>query len=149
MSGAFEHLLAYGDLRELTDEELAQAVHLDPSQIAGLGPSIDFLRQLLVERKRKLLEALLKTQHVQQAAADAFRQRAAGLKPPRALRDPLQQAIEREQLRELGALVRYRAGDERLAFCPRLAADNNRRAWETSTRLTNWLANTSSPAASG
>ena len=30
-------MLAYGDMRELTDEELARAVHLDPSQIAGLG----------------------------------------------------------------------------------------------------------------
>ncbi|MGH7193952.1 MAG: hypothetical protein ACREJM_10525, partial [Candidatus Saccharimonadales bacterium] len=41
VSGAFEHMLAYGNLRELTDEELARAVHLDPSQIAGLGPSLE------------------------------------------------------------------------------------------------------------
>ena len=39
VSGAFNHMLAYGNLRELSEEELAQAVHLDPSQIAGLGPS--------------------------------------------------------------------------------------------------------------
>ncbi|MBL9084867.1 MAG: hypothetical protein JNK76_23895, partial [Planctomycetales bacterium] len=45
VSPAMEHLLAYGNMRELTDEELARAVHLDPSQIAGLGPSLDFLRQ--------------------------------------------------------------------------------------------------------
>ena len=32
---------AYGDMRELTEEELARAVQLDPSQIAGLGPSLD------------------------------------------------------------------------------------------------------------
>ncbi len=55
VSGAFEHLLMYGSLRELTDEELANAVKLDPSQIAGLGPSIDALRAMLEERKRKIL----------------------------------------------------------------------------------------------
>ena len=41
VSGAFEHALAYGSYRELTEEELARAIELDPSQIAGLGPSID------------------------------------------------------------------------------------------------------------
>lgn len=34
----------YGKYRELTDEELARAVRLDPSQIKGLGPSIEMLR---------------------------------------------------------------------------------------------------------
>ena len=53
ISPAFEHALMYGKYRELTDEELANAVMLDPSQLAGLGPSIDFLRALLEERKRK------------------------------------------------------------------------------------------------
>ena len=56
VSPAFEHLLANGSLRELTEEELARAVHLDPSQIAGLGPSLESLRQLLLERKQKILE---------------------------------------------------------------------------------------------
>ena len=32
-------MLAYGDMRELTDEELARAIRLDPSQIAGLAPA--------------------------------------------------------------------------------------------------------------
>ena len=45
VSSAFEHMLAYGDMRELTEEELARAVHLDASQIAGLGPSLDALRK--------------------------------------------------------------------------------------------------------
>ena len=56
VSPAFEHMLAYGNLRELTDEELARAIQLDPSQIAGLGPSLDMLRAMLLERKRKILE---------------------------------------------------------------------------------------------
>src|SRR5215510_7621894 len=53
---AFEHWLAYGSMRRLTEEELARAVHLDPSQIKGLGPSLEALMQILEERKRKILE---------------------------------------------------------------------------------------------
>ena len=56
VSGAFEHMLAYGDLRELTDEELARAVRIDPRQIAGLGPSLDALMAMLRERKQKILQ---------------------------------------------------------------------------------------------
>ncbi len=56
VSPAFEQALMYGNYRELTEEELARAVRLDPSQIAGLGPSLDMLRAMLEERKRKILE---------------------------------------------------------------------------------------------
>ena len=38
VSPAFEHLLHYGSMRRLSEEELARAVHIDPSQIRGLGP---------------------------------------------------------------------------------------------------------------
>ncbi len=55
VSGAFQHLLTYGSLRELTEEELARAVHLDPSQIAGLGPSLESLMEMLRQRKAKIL----------------------------------------------------------------------------------------------
>ena len=48
---AFEHMLAFGSIRELTEEELARAMHLDPSQIAGLGPSLESLMEMLRERK--------------------------------------------------------------------------------------------------
>src|SRR5215203_3072226 len=41
VSAAFDHLLTYGSTRRLTEEELARAVHIDPSQIRGLGPSLD------------------------------------------------------------------------------------------------------------
>ena len=43
VSPAFEQMMMYGKHRELTEEELARAVKLDPSQIAGLGPSIEML----------------------------------------------------------------------------------------------------------
>src|SRR5437764_9193524 len=56
VSPAFEHLLHYGSMRHLTEEELARAVHLDPTQIRGLGPSLEALMEMLRQRKRKILE---------------------------------------------------------------------------------------------
>ena len=55
VSPAFEHLLIYGNTRRLTEEELARAVRIDPSQIAGLGPSLEAIAEMLRERKRKIL----------------------------------------------------------------------------------------------
>src|ERR671924_1931184 len=71
VSPVLEHMLMFGEHRELTEEELARAVHLDPSQIAGLGPSIDALIAMLQERKRKILSTY-ETDQVQQRAAQAF-----------------------------------------------------------------------------
>ena len=118
VSSAFDHLLAYGSLRELTEEELARAVHLDASQFAGLGPSLDALREMLLERKRRILE----TYETKQARETARRQyRAAGesLKPPKQLRGLYEKAFGLEQLRELEQLW-YRAGGERSAFAGQL-----------------------------
>jgi hypothetical protein len=67
-STAFEHMLMYGSMRHLTEEELARAVRLDPSQIAGLGPSLDALIEMLLERKRKILEKY-ETDSVQQGSS--------------------------------------------------------------------------------
>ena len=60
---------------------LARMVKIDPSQIAGLGPTIDHLRQLLLERKRKILETY-ETKTVQTEAERAFRSGAAETTPP-------------------------------------------------------------------
>ena len=114
VSPAFEHLLHYGDLSELTDEELARAVRLDPSQIAGLGPSLDHLRQKLLERKRKILETY-ETDHVQAQAVKAYRDRAESVKPPKKLADRYREAIADEQLRDLEDLF-YAASDDRGEF---------------------------------
>lgn len=46
---AMDHMMAFGDRRKLTEEDLANAVKIDPSQIAGLGPSLDALIRLLEE----------------------------------------------------------------------------------------------------
>ena len=55
VSPALNHMMYYGSMRELTEEELARAIRLDPSQIAGLGPSLDALIAMLEERKRRII----------------------------------------------------------------------------------------------
>jgi uncharacterized protein with von Willebrand factor type A (vWA) domain len=114
VSPAFEHMLAYGDMRELTDEELANAIHLDPSQIAGFGPSVDMLRAMLEERKRKILEKY-ETDKVQVAAKTVFQQTATRITPSREHRAAFELAVRDEQIRELERLW-YRAGGERSGF---------------------------------
>ena len=118
VSPAFEHLLTYGNLRELTDEELARAVKLDPSQIAGLGPSLDALREMLEERKRKILETY-ETERARKSADDEYRKTSERLTPPSELRDAYQRAIKEEQIRVLERLW-YRAGGEKSRFAGRL-----------------------------
>jgi uncharacterized protein with von Willebrand factor type A (vWA) domain len=115
---AFEHLLYYGSTRRLTEEELARAVRIDPSQIRGLGPSLDALMAMLQERKRKIL-ATYETDRVQNEARDAFRDRAEGMKPPGKLARAFQQAVRDEQLYDLEKLW-YRSGDEQGAFARQL-----------------------------
>ncbi len=118
VSPVFEHMLAYGDLRQLSEEELARAVRLDPSQIAGLGPSLDALRAMLEERKRKILEKY-ETDSVQQKAKRHFQKRAAAARPPRRLRASYQQAVREEQIYDLERLW-YALDDERSPFAGQL-----------------------------
>src|SRR5919199_1531887 len=81
VSPAFDPLLFYGTPRRLPEEELARAIRLDPSQIAGLGPSLEALMEMLRERKRRILETY-ETDTVQQAAERAFHERARDMSPP-------------------------------------------------------------------
>ncbi len=118
LSGAFDHLLAYGNLRELTDEELARAVRLDPSQIAGLGPSLETLMEMLRERKRKIL-ATYECDRVQAEAATRYRELGQQLKPPRHLKKRFQQAFREEQILDLERLW-YHADSERDPFAGQL-----------------------------
>ncbi len=110
VSSAFEHMLMFGEHRQLTEEELAQAIRLDPSQIAGLGPSIDALIAMLEERKRKIL-AKYETKAVRHRAAQAFNEQAAETKVPRKFRDRFYQAVKTEQIRDLERLW-YASGDD-------------------------------------
>ncbi|MHC4180044.1 MAG: vWA domain-containing protein [Planctomycetota bacterium] len=118
VSGALEHMLAYGSLRELTEEELARAVRIDPSQIAGLGPSLDALIEMLRQRKRKILETY-ETDTVQDEAARRYQEFGLRMAPPAHLRKRFWRAFQEEQLYELER-VWYRAGDERGQFARQL-----------------------------
>jgi uncharacterized protein with von Willebrand factor type A (vWA) domain len=118
LSTAFEHALMYGNYRELTEEELARAVKLDPSQIAGLGPSIDFLKALLEERKRKIL-AKYETDAVAKKSVKAFENSARRADPPKELRGIFNRAIQDEQIYLLERIY-YQVGDDTNKFSAQL-----------------------------
>jgi uncharacterized protein with von Willebrand factor type A (vWA) domain len=102
-SAAFEHMLRYGSTRDLTPEELANAVHLDPSQIAGLGPSLDALIEMLEERKAKILSTYETTNAIREAGEEVA-QTAAERTPPDDLADAFNKALREEQIRDLERL---------------------------------------------
>lgn len=114
VSPMMEHMLHFGDMDEFTEEQLANAIHLDASQIAGLGPSLDQIRQMLLERKRKILETY-ETKTVLKTAANAFRDAAEKIDPPKKLADAFRQAVKEEQIADLEELY-FRAGDDRTPF---------------------------------
>ncbi len=97
VSGAFEHALAYGNYRQLTEEELARAIQIDPSQIGGLGPSIDMLLAMLEERKRKILETY-QTDGLDKKANDRFDKLAKRANPPPKLKGEYQKAVHSKQI---------------------------------------------------
>ena len=118
LSGAFDHVLAYGNLRELTEEELARAVKLDPGQIAGLGPSLDSLIARLRERRRRILEKY-ETERVQEEAAQRYREFGCTVKPPKPICQAFQEAFRGEQIFQLERLW-YHCEDERGPFARQL-----------------------------
>jgi uncharacterized protein with von Willebrand factor type A (vWA) domain len=111
---AMEHLLTYGNTRRLTDEELANAVRIDPSQIRGLGPSLNAIAEMLRERKRKILETY-ETTAVQVEAHKTFHESAEKYRPPKKLADRFNRAVKEEQLHDLESLY-YAVGDDRDPF---------------------------------
>ena len=103
VSPAMEHLLEYGSVDDLTEEELANAVMLDPEQIRGLGPSLDALKRVLEDRRRALLERY-ETDTVRKKARNAFREAVQRIRPPKQHRDAFERAVRGEQLRQLEML---------------------------------------------
>ncbi len=103
VSPAFQHMLAYGSMRELTEEELARAVHIDPSQIASLGPSLESLIAMLLERKRKILSTY-ETDTVQAEARRRWRKEYCRVRVPRPLTGAFHAAARGEQLYDLEQL---------------------------------------------
>ncbi len=102
-SMAMEHMLAYGDTHELTEEELANAIEIDPSQIHGFLFGIDNIMQRLRERKAKIL-ATFETDHVQRLATQQFKEESRKGKPPGKLAKDYQEAVSEEQLAALEEL---------------------------------------------
>jgi uncharacterized protein with von Willebrand factor type A (vWA) domain len=109
-----EHALAFGDLDGLTDEQLAEAVVLDPEQIRGLGPSLAALRQMLLERRQKILERY-ETRAAQRQARHLFHDQASRAEPPARHRQAFERAVSDEQLRRLERLW-YAQNDDRGRF---------------------------------
>ncbi|QDU95622.1 VWA domain-containing protein [Lignipirellula cremea] len=114
VSPMFEHMLKFGDMRSLTEEELARAVRLDPSQIAGLGPSLDMLMAMLEERKRKILSTY-ETDSVLKEARREYQRTGKAMKPPKKLRERFERAFEEEQIYDFERLW-YAIGDDQSDF---------------------------------
>ncbi len=97
LSHAFEHMLAYGNMRELTEEELARAIRLDASMIPQLGPSIDALKAILEERKRKILETY-ETKRVLKEARDRYEHATREVRPPKKWQKVWKDLVQEEQI---------------------------------------------------
>ncbi len=110
VSPAMEQALTYGSFRQFSEAELARAIRLDPSQIAGLGPSIDMLRAILEERRRKIL-ATYETRTVQQKTRRSLRRAADRLNLPGEIEKVFQAAVKQEQPYLIERLW-YHAGDD-------------------------------------
>lgn len=115
---AFDHMLYYGQMRELTEEELARAVHLDPSMIPMLGPSLDAIRAILEERKRKILETY-ETDQVQEEARRRYVDSVHDVKPPKEVRKRWPRIVREEQIEDFEQLW-YHAEDDRGTFALQL-----------------------------
>jgi uncharacterized protein with von Willebrand factor type A (vWA) domain len=119
VSPLMEHLLEFGDTDELTEEQLANAIELDPAQIGRLGPSLDALRRKLEEARRKILERF-ETESVRKKARGAFRDAARRASPPPRHREGFERAVREEQLRRLERLW-YAQEDDQSPFAAQLA----------------------------
>ena len=105
---AMDHLMQFGNQRSLTEEELADAIEIDPSQISGLGPSLDALIALLEARKRKILETYDPMTAFKEAIADYVHASESITMPPGKMANQLERAIRKQSIPELERIW-YRA----------------------------------------
>ena len=109
-----EQMLTFGSRRQLTEEELARAIRLDPEQFINLGPGIDQIQKMLQERKRRILETY-ETKTVIKKAKRAFHNLAEnqpqGHPLPEHLLKFYKEAIQQEQLYDLERIY-YDVGDD-------------------------------------
>jgi len=102
-SAALEHMLMYGDSQDFTDEQLANAIDIDPASIQGMGPSLASLRAMLLERKKRILETY-ETGYARSVAHDAFSAMADGMYAPKEFEPYFRKQVQEQQLRELERL---------------------------------------------
>ncbi|MEP3482708.1 MAG: hypothetical protein ABJZ55_25920 [Fuerstiella sp.] len=100
VSPVFDHMLQFGSMREFSEEEIANAIKLDPGQFAGLGPSLDQLIKMLEERRQKIL-ATYETDSVSKKVAKKFRKDAATARPTGKQQKAFHRAIRDEQIYQL------------------------------------------------
>ena len=109
-----DQMLTYGTRRQLTEEELARAVRLDPEQFKNLGPGIDQMKKMLQERKRRILKTY-ETKSVVKQARKVFHKHAKNRPQDQPLPDHLKEiyreAIQQEQLYDLERIY-YDVGDD-------------------------------------
>jgi uncharacterized protein with von Willebrand factor type A (vWA) domain len=111
---AFEHMLAFGSTRAFTDEELANAIRIDPSMFPRLGPSLETLMAMLRERKARILSTY-ETAAARAAARRTLDEAAAAISPPRRAEDAFRKALRDEQIADLERLW-YRQNDDTADF---------------------------------
>ena len=114
VSPAFEHMMHYGSMRRLTEEQLARAVQIDPSQIQGFGPTMERLIEVLEARKRKILETY-ETDSVSEEVKGDYEDSHKKLKPPKNIAEEFRKAAKSEQLNQIEDLW-YKAGGEKSPF---------------------------------
>lgn len=111
---AFEHMLAFGSMREFTEEELANAIRLDPSMFPRLGPSLEALEAMLRERRAKILSTY-ETNEAMKEARQGVRDERSGIDAPKPFRDAFRKAADDEQIDALERLW-YKQGDDSSEF---------------------------------
>jgi uncharacterized protein with von Willebrand factor type A (vWA) domain len=105
ISPMMNQMLAYGSMRELTEEELARAIRISPDQLKNFGMNLEMIRQMLEERKRRILETY-ETKTVQGLARRAFQKKAKQAPPmPPQWRLKYKIAVQEEQLYDLEMLA--------------------------------------------
>jgi uncharacterized protein with von Willebrand factor type A (vWA) domain len=100
-----DHLLMYGSRRSFTERELADAIRLDPSQIAGFGPSLEAIRAMLEARKRRILERY-DPLPAEDAAHEAYRAAARAVNVPDDLAPKMRPLLDAGQLAQIERLHR-------------------------------------------
>lgn len=100
---AFDFAMQFGDLEGFTEEQLAAAIRIDPSQIEGFGPSMRSMIAMLEERKARIL-AMFETGEARKAAAKAYLDQAGAIELKKEQREAFDRAVRERQVRDLEKL---------------------------------------------